>query len=480
MSIVYDNDFINKTEFPFNKFRFDSLFNDCLGLTSAENLILPATVLTPYCYYSMFGGCKALTTPPQLPATTLASGCYTSMFSLCDNLTTAPELPATTLVQNCYNYMFHWCTSLTTAPELPVTTLTTECYAGMFSNCTKLTTAPELPATTLADYCYSHMFEHCSNLHYIKCLATDISADFCTDGWVTGISSDGKFEANENMHSWSRGNSGIPEGWITQDDITNYNTTDTFTPGGYITFNILEDNTVFGIGQKSTNQTIYISKNGSTWMNLAEHTCINVNNGDIIYACGNLTGNNGFHDKTTFYITGMTTLSGNCNYIWDKDTGSNTLKIYCGNSLFKNCKKLNINNFSLPSTNLKTYCYESMFYGCTSLTTAPELPAIILTEGCYENMFYGCTSLTTAPELPATSLVQSCYWGLFSGCSSLNYIKCLAKYYRSNNNPFQEYATDDWVNGVAVSGTFIKSSSVSDYTTGKDGIPSGWTVQDAA
>ena len=40
-----------------------------------------------------------------------------------------------------------------------------------------------------------------------------------------------------------------------------------------------------------------------------------------------------------------------------------------------------------------------------------------------------------------------------------------------------EGCTDGWVQGVATNGTFIKADSMTDWTTGIDGIPSGWTVQ---
>jgi hypothetical protein len=38
--------------------------------------------------------------------------------------------------------------------------------------------------------------------------------------------------------------------------------------------------------------------------------------------------------------------------------------------------------------------------------------------------------------------------------------------------------TYNWVNGVASNGTFTKVASMSSWTTGTNGIPSGWTVQD--
>ena len=90
-------------------------------------------------------------------------------------------------------------------------------------------------------------------------------------------------------------------------------------------------------------------------------------------------------------------------------------------------------------------------------------------------MFYGCTSLTTAPELPATTLAEYCYNYMFIDCTNLNYIKCLATDISASN------CTNNWVYGVqTTSGTFIKNSSMSSWTTGVNGIPSNWTVQDAS
>ena len=60
------------------------MFYGCTSLTNAPKL--PATKLTPSCYYYMFGNCSSLTNAPKLPATTLASNCYYSMFSSCSKL----------------------------------------------------------------------------------------------------------------------------------------------------------------------------------------------------------------------------------------------------------------------------------------------------------------------------------------------------------------------------------------------------------
>ena len=128
----------------------------------------------------------------------------------------------------------------------------------------------------------------------------------------------------------------------------------------------------------------------------------------------------------------------------------------------------------LPATTLAVYCYCNMFYDCTSLTTAPELPATTLVNNCYSSMFARCSKLTTAPELPATKLTTSCYSNMFQDCTKLNYIKCLA------TNISASRCTSGWVSGVAGTGKFVKAASMTKWTRGVNGIPSNWTVQNAA
>ena len=216
MSLLYGDNFSGQTTIGTSK--FSQLFFGCSKLTSAENLVLPATTLGISCYQNMFSGCMGLTTPPQLPATNLAGSCYYGMFKNCYSLTTPPQLPATNLADYCYAQMFYDCTSLTTSPILSATTLTKGCYSRMFYECQNLTTAPVLPATTLADESYFNMFIYCTNLSGITCLATDISANDCTYRWLYNVSSSGTFTKAASMTSWQSGGSGIPSGWT----VTNY------------------------------------------------------------------------------------------------------------------------------------------------------------------------------------------------------------------------------------------------------------------
>ena len=195
MSLYFGDNFSGQTDLTGKNYAFYGLFSHCTGMTSAVNLVLPATTLTTYC--------------------------YSYMFSSCTSLTTAPTLLATTLAKYCYSYMFKGCTSLTTAPELPATTLSDFCYQGMFNGCTSLTTAPTLLATTLVNGCYINMFDGCSNLTGITCLATNISAQNCTYRWVNGVAASGTFTKAASMSSWTTGTSGIPSGWTVVNDKNN-------------------------------------------------------------------------------------------------------------------------------------------------------------------------------------------------------------------------------------------------------------------
>lgn len=273
MSLLYGDNFVGQTAITEGSTFFYLFGGLNYSLTSAENLILPATTLTShcyrwmfsncyyltavpelpattlaeYCYSMMFGGCNSLATAPELPATTLASHCYETMFFNCSGLTTAPELPATTLAENCYHQMFAYCSSLTTAPLLPATTLANHCYYAMFQYCTNLIDLPPLPATTLADSCYESMFEYCTNLvsapplyattlvwlcynymfrgcanlGYIKCLAVNNPGQSCTYKWVEGVdgvATTGTFVKSSSASWWTTGDSGIPSGWTVQNN----------------------------------------------------------------------------------------------------------------------------------------------------------------------------------------------------------------------------------------------------------------------
>ena len=127
----------------------------------------------------------------------------------------------------------------------------------------------------------------------------------------------------------------------------------------------------------------------------------------------------------------------------------------------------------LPATTLAYGCYAMMFNNCTSLTKAPALPAEGLAEFCYYYMFENCTALTEAPELPAYQLVDSCYAYMFQGCTSLNYVKVWF-------DNWVQQTTDNWLNNVAATGTFVCPSTLIENTTedqrGTNTVPASWIM----
>ena len=88
-------------------------------------------------------------------------------------------------------------------------------------------------------------------------------------------------------------------------------------------------------------------------------------------------------------------------------------------------------------------------------------------------MFKNCPTIVTAPELPALILTDSCYFQIFKGCSLLNSVKCLAV------DISADLCTYQWLQNVAETGTFVKNAEMDAWSTGYNGIPSGWAVEQA-
>ena len=275
-----------------------------------------------------------------------------------------------------------------------------------------------------------------------------------------------------------------------------------------LTFKILSYGTInWTASDSSLTKTIEYKLNDGEWTHITSNTepsasAIVVTRGNKIQFRGN---NTSYSDGSSYNTFGSSTaefeVEGNIMSLiyGDNFKNNSTISSTCAlANLFRDCAKLvSAENLVLPATTLGMSCYSGMFQGCTSLITAPALPATTLTMGCYQNMFkgcsnlrtapalpataleglcynnmfQGCSSLTTAPELPARTLATWCYSGMFYGCTSLNYIKCLATDISASN------CTSSWVRGVPSTGTFVKAASMNDWTTGSDGIPDNWTIE---
>ena len=157
------------------------------SLSTAHELVLPATNLTAYCYAFMFAQNSGLYSGPTLPATVMQPWCYAHMFDYCFNsfgsqtaansgyITPAPALPAQQLAEGCYAFMFNRCPSMYNNDAnnyyiLPAEELAPKCYMGMFglynAKCTTLKYV-EIMATSLQDRrgdditnCMAYMFNN--------------------------------------------------------------------------------------------------------------------------------------------------------------------------------------------------------------------------------------------------------------------------------------------------------------------------------
>ena len=295
------------------------------------------------------------------------------------------------------------------------------CY--LFRECASLTTAPELPATTLADRCYYGMFYKCDGLTTAPELPATTLAPYCY----------------AIMFSTCAGLTTAPELPAT-----------TLAPYCYS-----------GMFYHCAGLTTAPELPATT---LAEG-CY-----EQMFQSTSLT---------TAPKLPATTMAPYCYYqmFWDCDEltaapelPATTLAERCYQEIFRDCDGLTTAP-ELPATTLAPYCYAAMFYESDVLTTAPELPATVLADYCYNQMFRGCTGLTVAPELPATTLAAGCYRHMFWDCKKLDHITMLATDISAPN------CFDEWVVGVASTGTFTKAAAMTSLTTGVSGIPEGWTVK---
>ena len=119
-----------------------------------------------------------------------------------------------------------------------------------------------------------------------------------------------------------------------------------------------------------------------------------------------------------------------------------------------------------------------------SITDASELilPAKFVSNRGYQNMFSmvnvapagKSSQLTKSPIICATNMNEErCAYGMFNNCVNLSEITCLATDISGTRT------TDNFSKSVAATGVFHKASSMNDWTIGVNGIPDGWSIDDA-
>ncbi len=324
-----------------------------------------------------------------------------------------------------FKYLFSGCTELTSAPELPATALSDYCYQNMFYGCTSLETAPKLEAMTLAYQCYLGMFYGCTKLSSPPALPATTLASYCYYEMFRGC------EALSSAPA-------LPA--TTLKDYCYYNM-------------------FFGCSKLEEAPTLDAKTLASNCYNGMFFRCTKLKEAPALPA-KTLAA---YCYREMFSCTGLTSAP---------TLDATELAEGCYYGMFVNCTFTKAPK--LPATTLAKNCYWKMFEGCSALTSAPVLPATTLASSCYGGMFYGCTSLQIAPTLPATTLVYSCYNNMFYGCSALNTVTIKA------TGDIPDLALNEWLKGVASSGTIHKKSTLTLNKNSESGIPKGWTAKNDA
>ena len=421
---------------------FAFLFIMCTGLTSAENLMLPAITLAEACYGGMFNGCTSLTTAPALPAATLAGACYSSMFNGCTSLNYIKCLATDISAEGC---TAGWVDGVS--------------YSGTFiknptMNDWEIDSLDGIPEgwsvydrdplkLSVTQVSFAESGDSCTITVKSPTSAWTATSE---DSWISFNKISGNTGETSVIVSTSSGTKRVGEVLFTdgysQATLTVVQNNDYLVP---LTFNILSNGEV-GFAVRNGNEDPTISGsiieykiNDGDWTSLAAKpftgetemgfdSKFSVNAGDVVQFRGDNKAyvwydlvekdfyQNWFVTSAEFNLAGnIMSLTNSTDFIHNGNMGYEAFS-----SLFSDCENLvSAENLILPATTLAAYCYNGMFQGCSSLTTAPELPATTLANGCYYYMFQGCSSLTTAPELPATTLASYCYQGMFSNCTGL-------------------------------------------------------------
>ena len=306
--------------------------------------------------------------------------------------------------------------------------------AQLFANST-VTVAPELPyVDTIADYAYSEMFNYCSGLTYapaVKARVIGVAGCQMMFGDCSGITSAGIISATT---VYSQGCL-----WMF------------FRCQSLETAPDMSSITTLVMGDGMTDGEMFL---------------------EMFYHCSGLTYAPSVLNPTELKDQCYCRMFADCPSLTTvPQIKGTTMDQECCAEMFEGCISLtDVSSVLVNKPTLAVRCFAGMFGGCTGITAGPSLGATTLAQECYASMFRNCSSLQNAPYLPARTAKSECYKGMFSGCTSLVYISC-----RLTPN-YNIGSTQNWVSGVPSGGTFVKYPTVTTWTTGSDGIPTGWTV----
>lgn len=254
---------------------------------------------------------------------------------------------------------------------------------------------------------------------------------------------------------------------------------------------------------KFSTNAIQYSLNNQSWVSLPKNTATpTINKGQVIYFKQTGISPSSSTGIGTFTLTGKCNCAGNIMsllYGDDYFNEDNNLPDYAFYKLFSNATNIiSAKNIILPKkSSLRSFAFmfescsnlvdgpdilaetlankscEDMYVHCSSLAIHPEIAATTIDQYACGAMFYNCVLLQETCELKAKILTSGCYNYMYYGCRNLRLIKA---YFTTSPS---SSVTNNWVSGVASTGTFVKNAEATWDVTGVNGIPSGWTVETA-
>ena len=416
-----------------------------------------------------FYGCTSLTSADLSEVTSIGEYSLNYAFYGCTSLTSANISSVSVAGYNSLAYAFQGCTSLVNVDMSGLTTITSNnAMTNTFSNCTSLKNVYLSKLSNGYSGGWNNTFNGCTALELV---------DFSEATGIPYLSTTNTF-SNTNNYYEIRVPNALYDQWITATNWSDPSIKPHIQKAiKALTFKANTANSTISLDSVGTPAGIdieYSTDGGATFSPYTVGTTITLANvNDTVMFRAGSTGQTALADDSSnyhkFVMSGVFTVEEDVSYLLSRSAVPSTTALadYAFYGLFKGCSALQ-NAPELPWTTMGEGCYGHMFEGCDSISGAPELPATTLDDYCYEGMFKGCTTLDSAPSLPATTLATGCYNEMFYGCSYLNSISLG---YEGN---FSTTSFNDWVNGVAASGTFVYFGQ--DTSVGTSAIPSGWTI----
>ena len=473
---------------------------------------LPASVMAVNCYKGMYKNCRNLTTIKPISGSVMADSCYKEMFSGCTELIAGTTLNSVSMEPHCYEEMFNGCYKLKDPIILPADKLALDCYKKMFYGCTSIKFSEDggiyrLPAKGTTVYSgdfADQMFFGCMGYETVSENGTPLpNTDYHVEQQYVKFSSEspltlseitfgelGKFETgwtgdgtaeysydNITWYPWNgeplignniyirgSGNTTFNGKYYSSNEIAIgglYVQCDTivavegdldaildYEKLGSINYGLYALSYVFGlVGYLSMpdvfgTDTFYPATLNLSGLTLRKavaeghysycFTGIKSNNTLPKMTMGDIVPDYGYNrtfmatDITEFYTLHATTV-GKSGYegMFERSSLSIApelpavnLGIQCYKNMFDSTNIIKAP--ALPATTVPERGYEEMFRG-TKIKKCPELPAMNLGKDSYSYMFENCTLIELPCDLPATNIPDGCYKGMFARCSSIKF-----------------------------------------------------------